>query len=422
MIKTKLILVDGISGSGKSTTSHFIARQLEKNNIKIKWLFEQQKEHPLHIKDFKEIKDEPSSDYSKRVMLVFFELWKNLIDQVRKEDKVCIIESFLFQDVLIFPHFFVDIDKQAIKDYSHQMLEIAQDLNPVIVHLYQKDVNRSMNLTWKRRGENWKKWTVELDGNSPYSKNRNLSGEVGAIRLWQDFTDFTVELFNEYKFDKIQIENSAQDWDQYRKQITDFLQIEYAEDKLKVNSPERLCGTYLGEGYTFKVHKKEDRLYLDAFFPNLILLPLSENEFTVEGYPITFKISESENDDKRIIKMTEVLCYYPAGSEAVEFTPLELSRSEMEKYCGVYWCEADKLEIKILIFDEKLYFYRSEVDQSHLFPISENQFMMMNRINNKLEFKLVDGKWQFTFDVKGEEPSISLFVPKADEFEIETEK
>lgn len=36
MIKTKLILVDGITGSGKSTTAYYIARQIEKNGIKVR--------------------------------------------------------------------------------------------------------------------------------------------------------------------------------------------------------------------------------------------------------------------------------------------------------------------------------------------------------------------------------------------------
>ena len=53
MIKTKLILVDGISGSGKSTTAHFIHRQIEKNGIKVKWFYEQEDNHPLLLVDKK---------------------------------------------------------------------------------------------------------------------------------------------------------------------------------------------------------------------------------------------------------------------------------------------------------------------------------------------------------------------------------
>ena len=36
----KIIFVDGITGSGKSTTSNFINRQLKKNNIKVRFLTE----------------------------------------------------------------------------------------------------------------------------------------------------------------------------------------------------------------------------------------------------------------------------------------------------------------------------------------------------------------------------------------------
>jgi thymidylate kinase len=47
MIDTKLILVDGIPGAGKSTTAQFIARQLEKNGIKTKIYNETDNNHPL---------------------------------------------------------------------------------------------------------------------------------------------------------------------------------------------------------------------------------------------------------------------------------------------------------------------------------------------------------------------------------------
>ncbi|NOR44359.1 MAG: hypothetical protein GQ534_02145 [Candidatus Delongbacteria bacterium] len=43
-MKTKLIIVEGIAGSGKSTTAHYIARQLEKNEIKAKWYYEEERE------------------------------------------------------------------------------------------------------------------------------------------------------------------------------------------------------------------------------------------------------------------------------------------------------------------------------------------------------------------------------------------
>ena len=58
MINTKLILVDGITGSGKSTTAQFIARQLEKNGIKARWYNELEIGNPLHVKNENNICEE----------------------------------------------------------------------------------------------------------------------------------------------------------------------------------------------------------------------------------------------------------------------------------------------------------------------------------------------------------------------------
>lgn len=47
MLNSKLILIDGITGSGKSTTTQFLASQLKENDIKVKWYHETQTIHPL---------------------------------------------------------------------------------------------------------------------------------------------------------------------------------------------------------------------------------------------------------------------------------------------------------------------------------------------------------------------------------------
>lgn len=70
MINTKLILVDEIPGTGKSTVAHFIARQLEKNGIKAKWFHEADNEHPLGV-ELKE-KSEVNQDLYQDRLLVSY--------------------------------------------------------------------------------------------------------------------------------------------------------------------------------------------------------------------------------------------------------------------------------------------------------------------------------------------------------------
>jgi ABC-type oligopeptide transport system ATPase subunit len=422
MIKTKLILVDGISGSGKSTTAHYIFRQLEKNGIKVRWYYEQEKNHPLHVneKEAEKKKDESDADYSKRIMEKYPEIWNNFVNLIKDDDSVYIVESFFLQDVLLFPHFMNDLDRQIIKDYSHKMLEIVRSLDPILIHLYKKDANKAVKANWERRGEEWTNWFVKMFEESAFCKNRNLKGKEGNISLFQDFTDFCVELFQEYDFRKLQIENSEYDWETYRQKICDFLELKNVEEKLFDSSYSRYFGEYLGPGYIFKVHLYNNRLCIDAFWPNLKLLPVSKNEFEMEGFPISVKFYRYKG--KKRFKFSKALCYFTEGKTAEEYTPYLLSVEKIEKFCGVYWCDKEKLERKLYLKDGKFYYWREEGNQSRLIPISDTQFMMVTDVENKIEFKKVKGKWQFTFDVYEKKPIHSLFLLKSDDVEIEKEK
>ena len=423
MIKTKLILVDGIAGSGKSTTAHFIFRQMKKNGIKVRWYYEQEKNHPLQVneKEAEQKKDELDTDFSRRIMGKYPEIWNNFVNMIKDDDTVYIVESFILQDVLLLP-FVNDLDRQTIKDYSHKMLEIIRCFNPVLIHLYNQDADKAVKANWQRRGEEWTNMVIDIFSKSLYCKNRNLKGVDGNISLFQDFTDFSVELFQEYDFRKLQIENSEYDWNTYRQQICDFLELKNVEEKLFDSSLRRFYGEYLGKGYIFKIHENDNRICLDAFWPNLKLLPISENEFEMEGFPIQLKFLEDEGTGKMSLKLTKSLCYFDEGSIAEKYTPYVFPGKLLERYCGEYWCEADKLVRKLYVRDGKLYYWRDENNESLLIPITETQFMMINHVENRIDFKLVDEKWQFTFDLKDEKPIHSLFVPKVAEVERDKKK
>jgi len=413
-----------MAGSGKSTTAHFIARQLEKNGVKVKWFHEVEKNHPLHYdgKVSEKENDESDANYSQRIMAKYPEIWSDFVNMIKDDIIVYIVESYLFQDVLLFPHFMNDIDRQIIKDFSHKILEITRCLNPLIIHLYQKDIENAIRLNWVRRGDEWKAGYIGYVENTLYCKNRNAKGETGLIQLWQDFTDFTVELFQEYDFRKFQIENSAQEWKNYRQQICDFLELNIVEEYLSNDSLDRFCGEYLGNGFLFKIHMNGSCLCLDAFWPNLKLLPISENEFEIEGFPIRLKFFENKEKGEISLKLTKALCYYTEGTIAKKYISLNLSKKELAKFCGDFYCESTKLSRKIYQKDGKLYYWREENDESLLIPITESQLMMTEGVENQLDFKLVNEKWQFTLDIKGGKPSFSLFINKNIDQETELTK
>ena len=51
MRNTRLILVTGMRGAGKSTTSKGLARQFSLNGVRCRWLHEECRRHPIRDKD-----------------------------------------------------------------------------------------------------------------------------------------------------------------------------------------------------------------------------------------------------------------------------------------------------------------------------------------------------------------------------------
>ena len=159
-----------------------------------------------------------------------------------------------------------------------------------------------------------------------------------------------------------------------------------------------------------KFHEKDKRLCIDAFWPNLKLLPVSDNEFEMEGFPVSFKFYNYRGIKK--VKISKAKCYYKSGGVADKYVPFKIKDSILVQYCDTYWCEEDKLERKIILKNGKLYYWREKGNESELVTIKKTEFMMMAQVENKIEFKKVKGEWQFTFDVKERKPIHSVFMPK----------
>jgi len=301
MINTKLIFVDGISGSGKSTMAHYIARQLKKNNIKVKCLFELEEGHPLQVKSDKEDENEYNEDY----ILHFLKQLDDLVDKIINDNSIYIIESYFFQN--IFLHLLAnDCNRKDIDDFYCKYLSKIDKLNPVIIHFFQNNTETALNNIWQSRGFEYQKDAyIKLDGNNNFCKNRNISGESGTIAFWDEIVNISLNLFDTFNCSKIQINNSTLEWDIYRKQITDFLEIDQFEEKLFDESYEEYCGQYGG----ISVYIKNSRLSTDWFWPDLKLLYQTNDEFEVEGFPVLIKFLRDDKNEVKSLKF--IKAFYP---------------------------------------------------------------------------------------------------------------
>jgi len=400
MLNTKLIFVDGITGSGKSTTAHFIARQIEKNGLKVKWFHEEETDHPFALMESKE--DESDADYVQRNLKEYPKKWIDFVDKVKDDDCIYIMESYLFQDIISTS--LEDVDKQTIKDHVHELCLIAACLNPVVIYFHQEDVESAVRANWQRRGEVWKNSIVSRDEKSLFCTNRNLSGEIASLKFWQEISEIASELFAELTFPKIQLESSKPDWQNFRTQILDFLELKMVEEILFDSSFERFCGNYC----EFLIYVKDNHLCYNAGWPDIKLLPVGENEFEIDGFPMKIKFIEGDDNQISSFKFSKALCWGVEGDEI--FKCVELKPDELEMFCGDYWCESDKLARTIYLKEGKLYYWRSENNESELLPINQKKIAFGDV--SYFDFEFNDGEKKFVLSAPDRDDKVFVQVKK----------
>ena len=92
MIDTKLIHVDGIPGSGKSTTAQWIALELQKRNIAADWFMDEHRDNPVTAWD--------ASDNDLFITQIL-DNWQRFSRAVQSSNTLFVLEGSLFQHILL---------------------------------------------------------------------------------------------------------------------------------------------------------------------------------------------------------------------------------------------------------------------------------------------------------------------------------
>ncbi|OAB28383.1 hypothetical protein PMSD_22960 [Paenibacillus macquariensis subsp. defensor] len=205
----KLIIVDGIPGSGKSTLSEMISNELSKQEIKNIFYHELTKDHPLfvHERKFTTFKDQGEAEYYFNRVI---ELFNRFVELHKNEPEVIIIESIVFQDTLSFAYN-MGMELPKIEELFNLLVDILSRLNPVLIYIYQLNVRRNWEIIGKIRGVEW------------IPSLHTQEGLDEAERDWKPNQEFIKSLIEEWQIPKLIIENKDYLWEQYTERTKEFL-------------------------------------------------------------------------------------------------------------------------------------------------------------------------------------------------------
>jgi thymidylate kinase len=294
---TKLILTEGIPGSGKSTMGQFLESAITTRGTRVIWWYEEQKGHPLYVFDDDEsipqVVDDLFSGRHQRVIDAVVDRWRLFAAQVEAADDVVILDSCLY-GFLTWTLFPADVPTSVIEAYVDAVEGILRPVEPSLIYFYHDDVARTLSRVRLARGRDWSVASIERDANTPYAKRLGLSGVDGFHAYWRAYQAFSSRLFEHSALAKIKVEASAGDWDRYRSEVVRFLELSPVDGaRPRSDDLQQYVGIYQGQSsegttITVEISDHEGQLFasgLPHLWPRNQLVAVSVDTFRVASFP-----------------------------------------------------------------------------------------------------------------------------------------
>lgn len=203
----RLVIVEGIMGSGKSTTTLSIAHRLEASGISAIGITEGVDPHPIRFDWDLPWSEMPPSELAKSGIAK----WRSFVASSLAVERISIVDGQLFHGGLT-ALLLLEADVDTMAAYCREIVAVIRPLRPLLIYFRQNDVESAIRLVSTQRGERWVNYQVNWKLELPYAKRRGLAGLDGLIALYQEYRAVTDQLFAELDIPKISIENSRQEW------------------------------------------------------------------------------------------------------------------------------------------------------------------------------------------------------------------
>src|SRR5262245_13749196 len=179
MLASKLIFVDGLPGSGKSTTAEHIAGELGRTGVPCRLLRERELDHPLNVGG--ELHPSGSTTggqlFAAYTVGAFVEesltRWDAFVREAASVERVNVLDSYPFQNsVRVLSQ--MDADPATLAGYQSSVERKTAGLDPVLIYLDPGDAAQAVRAITERRGPAWTDYMIAVVTDCPYATSRGL--------------------------------------------------------------------------------------------------------------------------------------------------------------------------------------------------------------------------------------------------------
>lgn len=276
-MRSKLVLIEGLPGFGKTTTARLVHEILAEMNIKSQLFLEGNLDHPADYegvacfkpKEFDELlrAHEAFSDllsnraikqgndcfleYQKIINEYGSSLPDDLLHAVGKNDVYelsldenrkliterwrrftanawsdpypFVFECCFIQNPVTMAMIKCGEEKEDVLSYVMELAMIVERLNPLLIYVEQNDLDRSFRKAVKERPKEWSEGFINYYTNQGYGKERGCKGLEGTLQVLEARKKLEEEIFNGIQIAKKKVDNSLYEINDYKHVLAGIL-------------------------------------------------------------------------------------------------------------------------------------------------------------------------------------------------------
>jgi len=205
---SRLILIEGMIGSGKTTTTGRLGDWLSGRGEDVRAFDEGAADHPIRTRRVDELLAVPAPGdpdaYSAGQ-------WRRLAERCLHEGQTVILESIFLQNS-VMPAFIEGASAATVDQICTEIQRQAAPAEPFLVYLRPTDIAAAIARVHQARGEPWSSRNLSFVENSPWARRRKLRGRDAVVGLYQAWEPVAARLYDRYPFGKLMVPDPQHDW------------------------------------------------------------------------------------------------------------------------------------------------------------------------------------------------------------------
>jgi thymidylate kinase len=299
----RLILVEGMPGAGKSSTTQYLADLLNQNHQPARWIEEREAEQ--YFDAFWQAANRGETDLTGPLLAC----WRSFLAAIEPWAETVLFDASLYYAMHLMER---NVPAAEIEAYTLSLYELTRSV-PVTVVMLTGDVRTVFQRIAERRGPNWTAGCLADVNGQPYQVARKREGMAGAIAFFTEGQALVSQIVKASPWEQLWFDTTAERWGEVEERLQAFFGCKpTAPVVLSPALLERYAGTYAWpEGAPFS---GELRIALDpdgrlraetSYRQDLMLVPVTESRFSIKATPLAVAFDMDANGRVNGVQYTD---------------------------------------------------------------------------------------------------------------------